>query len=130
MDIYDEILQRASECASEAAWRDAFKWLANEFVKVNEDAKDFEDRAKEQLTEKQFGQILYGSEKAYEQAKEREERLAKAVTKQEKNRILVEMVLAAEEEEKDYPLLFDEAEEIEEGKDLELDGPELDGPEL
>lgn len=114
MDIYSEIKQNLEKCKTVEDYIAAYKWLAGEFVEVNESAKTFEARVKEMLPEKEFGALVYGSQAAYARHVRYTEIMNRAVTPQAKQLAMLSMLSENQGPEIEMPNIFkDEPEDME-----------------
>ena len=110
--IYEEIKSKLANCKTQTDYVEAYRWLADEFIRANESAKNFENKVIEKYGKDEFGILLYGSVSAWERQKNFEERMSTA-TKSEREALFIEKILAQSEEESvEYPELWKEDGEI------------------
>lgn len=112
-NIYDEIKEKLDSCNSIKDYEDAYKWLANQFVEVNESAVRFENKFIDKYGEAEFGALIYGSKEAYEAELNFNKRINEATTDTEKMMVLLDKVttphLISEDEE--LPVLWEDDKE-------------------
>lgn len=110
-NIYDEIKARLEACETVEEYKLAYKWLAGQFVEINESAKNFEEKFVTKYGKEELGILIYGSKEAYDKQVDLEKRLASAQSENERSAVLMEMVLTDQNEELDIPELWPEDEE-------------------
>lgn len=118
-NIYEQIKRTLAICETKEDYVAAYKWLAEEFVMVNESAMRFEEKAREKYGEKELGILIYGSEEAYNRELEYEKKLNNARTPKERETIALEKLLSEPlYEEPDFPVLWPEEDSLEEDMQL------------
>lgn len=94
--IYQEIKERLAACKNPSDYEEAYKWLARNFIEINESARQFEEKVLAHYGERGLGLVMYGSEEAYDKEKALDEALHNA-SAEERGLLFMEKVLSATE---------------------------------
>lgn len=116
---YTMIKQRLEECNSIDDYKNAYKWLAQKYVELNEEAIRFENKVEAKIGTKELDILICGSEEAYQRDVSFRENMSKAASKEEGNKIFLDYLKNFEHIDiLEYPNLWEKS-EVEEELELE-----------
>lgn len=109
---YEVIKNKLEDCQTENDYKDAYKWLAQKFVELNETSIRFENLVKERFGDRELNILIYGSEEAYNKQLKFQETLEKIKNEEEKQNAILDYIMNYDESNiPDYPKLWDDYEE-------------------
>lgn len=109
---YEVIKNKLEDCQTENDYKDAYKWLAQKFVELNETSIRFENLIKERFGDRELNILIYGSEEAYNKQLKFQETLEKTKNEEEKQNTILDYIMNYDESNiPDYPKLWDDYEE-------------------
>lgn len=109
---YEVIKNKLEDCQTENDYKDAYKWLAQKFVELNETSIRFENLVKERFSDRELNILIYGSEEAYNKQLKFQETLEKTKNEEEKQNAILDYIMNYDESNiPDYPKLWDDYEE-------------------
>lgn len=109
---YEVIKNKLEDCQTETDYKNAYKWLAQKFVELNEMSIKFENLIKERFGDRELNILIYGSEEAYNRQLAFQETLEKAENEEEKQSAILDYIMNYDITNiPDYPRLWDDYEE-------------------